>query len=101
MKNRDILVKHLTKKYTKVPNNIFNLNPKLQYNVIGLYILLLSLPESFEPTLGFIKNTLSLSKNTSRRYLQYLCSRGMIRKIRHGHFKMSDRYEFRPVKEWR
>jgi predicted HTH transcriptional regulator len=103
MKNKDLLFKHLNKNYTKVPNKLFNMDPKFNSSCIGLYNLILSLPENFNPTLSYITNTLNISKNTARRHLQYLCDRCMIKKIRKGNFsnKEFDVYELRSMKDWK
>lgn len=101
MKNRNLLIQHLNKTYTKVPNSIFNRLPRLSSTSIALYVLLLMLPENFQPTIAYITDKLNLSKNTARRHLKYLCERGMIKKTRRGKFKECDIYEFRPIKEWK
>lgn len=98
MRNKDLLNK-LKKNYTKIPMKLYQMD--LPALAIALYCLLSSLPESFNPSLGFLKNKLFLSKPTVLKYLKILEARNIIKKYYVGGINNISKYEFIKPDKWK
>lgn len=69
--------------YMKVPNAIFTLN--LDVASIGIYLLFLSMPESFNPSPKFVCDRLGISRRTFYRKLNQLLDTRLIELVSDGY----------------
>lgn len=69
--------------YMKVPNAIFSLN--LDVTSIGIYLLFLSMPESFNPSPKFVCDRLGISRRTFYRKLNQLLDTRLIELVSEGY----------------
>lgn len=87
------------KNYFKSPNKIFGMN--LSQGAIGLYCLMASLPENFEPSIRFLSKAMKSSPTSVRRFIVELTDRNMIRCYVKGRLGKASRYEFLAPKDWK
>lgn len=91
-------LKKMRMNYTKVPNKIFKLG--LPVIALSIYFLLISLPEDFNPSLGYIAKSLNITKKTVGKYFGVLISCGLISKLIQGTFKSRSIYKLNPPNQW-
>lgn len=94
-KNKITVIKN---RYIKVPNDIFKMG--LAPGAISLYILLLSYPESFNPSIKKIARDLGISKNSARKFRNELTEKNLIGCLKRGNHQIRSEYEFRLQKYW-
>jgi DNA-binding MarR family transcriptional regulator len=85
--------------YTKIDNRIYKLG--LSSNGLALYCFIRSLPEEFDPGVGFIADTLKMSRPTAIKALKELEARNVIKKYQKGGLGRFSKYMFMLPKEWK
>jgi hypothetical protein len=100
MKNKTNLSK-IKDDYTKIPNKVRDLNLPLE--AIGLYALIASFPDNFNPSLKYLKSITKIGHKKIKKQFDILETCGIIRKVSSGSFqrRIVAKYELRPVVEWR
>lgn len=97
MRNKN-LTSLIKKNYIKLPMRLVRMN--LPAECIAMYVLMVSLPEDFEPSVTFMGRVLKLSKNSVRKYLSIIETCGMIRAYGVRSRGSIVRYEFIKSTDW-
>jgi predicted transcriptional regulator len=97
MKNKINMSKRKVK-FTKLPNELFNMN--LSSGSFSLYSLCLSLSETFDPSVDWLVKKIGLSRWTINRSFKELVDKKLLKCIRKGSHHSKALYSFNKVDEW-
>lgn len=106
MKNKNLYFTKMKSDFTIIPNMSLEI-PISSYS-FHLFILLVSLPEDFRPSIVFLSRAAGMSKNTVQKCMKELISRNMISVESKGFFGRTDPsknkitvYSFVDPKKWK
>ena len=93
------LLNQMRYNYTKIPTKLISCG--LSPQAISIYVLMAALPESFHPSIQYIKSCLQLSPTTIIKYIQELENRNIIKQLERGFKGKRSKYMFVNPKDWK